>query len=325
MSMTRKLLKVVAVAAMSVSSVAMAQNKASWPQTLTLATASVGGTYFVYGGVVATLLTEKLGIQVSTQQSQGPVSNLMLVNSKKAELGMTTMGPALQAWQGTDWAKPNGQMRNMRAVFPMYDTPFHFVTLQSSGIKSVAEMNGKNVGVGPKAGTCGTYFPEMFKALGLNVNVRYGGASDMGGMLGDGLIDVFAFCAGVPISAFSEIEASKPALFFTYTDAQLATLKKAMPELSDSVIPKGTYKSLTTDHKTVGLFNFFIVHKDLPDDLVYEITKAVMENHPRMVQGHKAAVETIPANVKANTFLTFHPGAARYFKEKGIALNPAAL
>ena len=103
------------------------------------------------------------------------------------------------------------------------------------------------------------------------------------------------------------------------------TLKKAMPELSDSLIPKGTYKSQTEDHKTVGLFNFFIVSKDLPDDLVYEITKAVMENNPRMVQGHKAAVETVPANAKANTFLTFHPGAVRYFKEKGIALNPAAL
>ncbi len=327
MTMTRRFLKLSAAAAVALATAttALAQAKAGWPQTLTLATASVGGTYFVYGGVIATLLTEKLGIQVSTQQSQGPVSNLILVNSKRTELGMATMGPALQAWQGTDWAKPNGQMRNMRAAFPMYDTPFHFVTLQSSGIKSVADMNGKNVGVGPKAGTCGTYFPEMFKALGLNVNVRYGGASDMGGMLGDGLIDVFAFCAGVPIAAFSEIEASKPAHFFTYTDAQLATLKKVMPELTDSVIPKGTYKSLTQDHKTVGLFNFFIVHKDLPDDLVYEITKTVMENNPRMVQGHKAAVETIPANAKANTFLTFHPGAVRYFKEKGIALNPGAL
>jgi uncharacterized protein len=314
-----------ALLALSAAAMAVAQDKSKWPQSLTLATASVGGTYFVYGGVVATLLTEKLGIQVSTQQSQGPVSNLMLVNSKKAELGMTTMGPALHAWNGTDWAKSNGQMRNMRAAFPMYDTPFHFVTLQSSGIKSVAGMAGKNVGVGPKAGTCGTYFPAMFDALGLKVNVRNGGASDMGGMLGDGLIDVFAFCAGIPISAFSEIDASKPATFFTYTDAQLAALKKAMPELSDSLIPKGTYKSQTEDHKTVGLFNFFMVHKDLPDDLVYEITKAVMENNPRMVQGHKAATETIPANAKANTFLTFHPGAARYFKEKGIALNPAAL
>ncbi|MEY4014939.1 MAG: hypothetical protein RLZZ290_1803 [Pseudomonadota bacterium] len=314
-----------ATVALTTATAAVAADKSKWPKSITLGTASVGGTYFVYGGVVATLLTEKLGIQVSTQQTQGPVSNLMLVNSNKAELGMTTMGPALHAWNGTGWAKDNGQMRNMRAAFPMYDTPFHFVTLQSKGIKSVADLNGKIVGVGPKAGTCGTYFPMMFDALGLKVTVRYGGASDMGNQLGDGLIDVFAFCAGVPISAFSAIDATKPAVFFTYTADELAKLKKAMPELSDSVIPKGTYKSQKEDHKTVGLFNFFIVHKDLPDDLVYEITKAVMENNPRMVQGHSAASETIPANAVANGFLTFHPGAAKYFKEKGIKLNPAAL
>lgn len=324
---TKRILGLLAVStalALTTATGAMAQDRSNWPKSLTLATASVGGTYFIYGGVVATLLTEKLGIQVSTQQSQGPVSNLMLLNSGKVELGMTTMGPALDAWNGTRWA--NGkQMREMRAAFPMYDTPFHFVTLKSSGIKSVADMAGKNVGVGPKAGTCGTYFPMMFDALGVKVTVRNGGASDMAGQLGDRLIDVFAFCAGIPISAFSSIDATQPATFITYTDAEIAKLKQAMPELSDSMIPKGTYTSLTEDHKTVGLFNFFIVHKDLPDDLVYELTKAVMENNQTMVQGHSAAAETIPANAINNTFLPFHPGAVRYFKEKGIALNPATM
>ncbi len=323
----RRFLRAAAAAtvALAAATTAVAQDKSGWPKSLTLATASVGGTYLVYGGVVATLLTEKLGIQVSTQQSQGPVSNLLLLQSGKVELGMTTMGPALHAWNGVEWAKSNGQMRNMRAAFPMYDTPFHFVTLKSTGIKSVADMKGKTVGVGPKAGTCGTYFPKMFEALGLDVKVRYGGASDMGGQLGDGLIDVFAFCAGVPISAFSAIEASRPATFFTYTADELAKLRKAMPELTDSTIPKGTYKSQDADHKTLGLFNFFIVHKDLPDSLVYELTKAVMENHPRMVQGHSASKETVPANAVNNTFLTFHPGAARYFKEKGIKLDAGAM
>ena len=316
---------IAAAVAFTAASGAMAADKSKWPKSITLGTASVGGTYFIYGGVVATLLTEKLGIQVSTQQTQGPVSNLMLVNSKKIELGMTTLGPALQAWNVVAWAKDNGQMRNMRAAFPMYYTPFHFVTLKSSGIKSVADMNGKTIGVGPKAGTCGTYFPMMFDALGMKVTIRNGGASDMGSQLGDGLLDVFAFCAGVPISAFSAIDATKPAQFITYSADEIAKLKKAMPELSDSLIPKDTYKSQAEDHKTVGLFNFFMVHKDLPDDLVYEITKAIMENNARMVQGHSAAKETVPANAVANTFLTFHPGAVKYFKEKGVKLNPGAL
>lgn len=315
---------VVATAGVMLPFAASAQGKANWPKSLTLGTASVGGTYFIYGGVIAALLTEKIGVNVSTQQTQGPNQNMILTDAKNVDLGMVTMGVALHGWNGSGWAAGK-KYNNVRAAFPMYDTPFHFVTTEKSGIKSVAEMAGKNVGVGPRAGTCGTYFPLMFDALGIKVTIRNGSAADMAGQLGDGLIDVFAFCAGLPISSFSEIEAQRPVRFITFTDQQLATIQQKLPEVSPAVIPKGTYRTLTEDHKTVGVFNFFIVHKDLPDDLVYEITKTVMENNARMVQGHGAAKETLPENAVKNTFLPFHPGAVRYFKEKGIALNPKTL
>ena len=289
------------------------------PKTLTLGTASVGGTYFIYGGVIANLLTEKMGVNVSTQQTQGPNQNVILVQDGRIELGMTTMGVALHGWNGTGWARGK-EYRNMRALFPMYDTPFHFVTTEKSGVNGVMDLNGKNVGVGPKAGTPGTYFPMIFETLGVKPTVRYGGASDMASQLGDGLLDVFAFAAGLPISAFSELEAQRPVRFFGFTDQQVATLTQKMPELSATVIPKGTYKNQQEDHKTVGMYNFFIAHKDLPDDVAYNIVKTVLENNPRLVQGHSAAKETVPANAAKNTFLPFHPGAVRYYKEKGIKL-----
>jgi len=301
-----------------------AHQAAAQSKSLTLGTASVGGTYFIYGGVVATLVTEKTGINVSTQQTQGPNQNLLLVDSKAIELGMVTMGVALHGWNGTGWA--NGKKyQNARALFPMYDTPFHFITTEKTGIKSVADMNGKNIGVGPRAGTPGTYFPLMFEALGIKATIRNGGASDMSSQLGDGLLDVFAFAAGVPISAFSELEAQRPVKFITFTDAQLKTLSEKIPELSPSVIPKGTYRTLNEDHKTVGLYNFAIAHKDLSNDDAYKIVRAVMENNPTMVKGHSAAAETVAKNADKNTFLPFHPGAVKYFKEKGIALNPKTM
>jgi uncharacterized protein len=270
------------------------------------------------------MLTEKIGINVSTQQTQGPNQNMILTNSKQTELGMVTMGVALHGWNGTGWAAGK-KYNDVRAVFPMYDTPFHFITTEKSGIKSVEDMAGKNVGVGPRAGTPGTYFPLMFDALGIKATIRNGGASDMASQLGDGLLDVFAFAAGIPIAAYSEIEAQRPVRFIRFSDAQLATLKGKIPELSDSVIPKGTYKSLTEDHPTLGLYNFFIAHKDVPDDVVYNITKTIMENNADMVKGHAAAAETLPKNAGKNTFMTFHPGAVKYFKEKGIELNPKTL
>lgn len=313
---------VATMAGLSLAGSVYAQAKANpkWPTNLTLGTASVGGTYFVYGQVWASLVNEKIGTNISTQQTQGPNQNIILTDSKQTDFGMVTMGVALQAWKGEgEWTKGQ-KFNNIRAIFPMYDTPFHFVTLEKSNIKSVKELAGKKAGVGPRAGTCGTYFPLMFKAIGLDVTVRNGQASDMAANLQDGLIDAFPFCAGLPIAAFSELENTTKVRYLTFTDDELKKIKTAMPELSDSVIPKSTYKQMAADQKTVGLFNFAIAHKDVSDDLVYAVVKAVLENNPQLVKGHAAGKETVLQNWNKNGFLPFHPGAVRYFKEKGITI-----
>jgi hypothetical protein len=304
----------------SLAAAAWAQPKPNpaWSKTLTLGTASVGGTYFVYGQVWASLVNGILGTTISTQQTQGPNQNIILTDSRQVDLGMTTMGVALQAWNGTgEWTKGT-KYQNIRATFPMYDTPFHFIALEKSGIKTAKDLAGRKSGIGPRAGTCGTYFPMFFKILGVDTTIRNGQASDMAANLQDGLIDAFPFCAGVPIAAYSELETTNKVRFFTFTDDELKKLKSALPELSDSVIPKNTYKQQAEDHKTVGVFNFGIANKDLPEDLVYAITKAVLENNAQMVKGHAAAKETLVQNWNRNTFLPFHPGAVRYYKEKGI-------
>jgi len=304
------------------SSLAWAQAKPNpaWPKALTLGTASVGGTYFVYGQVWASLVNEKLGTSISTQQTQGPNQNIILTDARQIDFGMTTMGIALMAWNGSgDWTKGK-KFQNIRAMFPMYDTPFHFIALEKSGIKSVKDLAGRKSGIGPRAGTCGTYYPMMFKILGVDTTIRNGQGSDMAAGLQDGLIDAFPFCAGVPIAAYSELETTNKVRFFTYSDEEIRKLKAALPELSDSVIPKGTYRQLNEDHKTVGVYNFAIAHKDVPEDLVYGVMKAVLENNAQMVKGHASAKETVTENWNRNTFLPFHPGTVRYFKEKGITV-----
>ncbi len=296
----------------------------SWPKSLTLGTASVGGTYAVYGQAWAALVGEKIGTSISTQQTQGPNQNLLLVQNKEIELGMTTMGVALQAWNGQgDWTRGKA-MRDIRALFPMYDTPFQIVALRKSGIASVQQLAGKRVGVGPRAGTPGTYYPLMFQALGVPVTIRNGQGSDMASQLADGLIDAYAFAAGLPVASFSEVEAANPATFFTFTADEIDKLRKAFPELSPAEIPAGTYRSQATAQATVGLFNFAVIHREMPDSLAYAIVKAVHENQEAMVRGHAAARESVPDNVAKNTFLPFHPGAARYYRERGVNI-PANL
>jgi len=295
------------------------------PQDLVLGTASVGGTYHVYGGVVASLLTDKAGIRVTTQQTQGPNQNVIMIDEGKIGLGMTTMGVALQALQGSaSWTKGK-KYDSIRALFPMYDTPMQCVALKKSGITGFRQLEGRTVGTGPKAGTAGTYFPLIFEALEMKVSVRNGQSADVGNQLNDGLIDAFCFGAGVPVPVFTQLDAEQQVSFFTWAPEEIAAIRRRMPEFAEATIPKATYKQQAADQKTIGLFNFAIAHKDMPEAMAYAITKTILENNPTMLRAHAAARETIAANASRNTVLAFHPGAVRYYREKGIKLDPATL
>jgi len=285
---------------------------------LTLGTARPGGTYVIYGGFLARLIASQGGLPVATRETDGPNENIVLLGEKKIDLAMTTMGIAHQAWNASAaWTKGR-KFREIRALFPMYDTPFHFVVLEKSPIRSVRDMAGRKVGVGPKAGTPGTYFPLMFKAIGVQADFQFGGAAAMADQLIDGKIDAFAFAAGLPIDAFSMIEDERTVRFIRYSDAEIAAIRQSFPELTEALIPKATYRQLESDHKTLGTYNFFIVHKDMSDELAYRLTKTVLEHSGMIVKGHASAKETVIGNWDRNTFLPYHPGAIKYFAEKGI-------
>jgi hypothetical protein len=308
------------LAAIGVQATAQPKPNPAWPKTLTLATASAGGTYLIYGRAWAELVNQKLGTRITVQETEGPNQNITLTDSRLTDFGMTTMGVALQAWNGKgDWTRGKA-FRNVRATFPMYNTPFHIVALEKSGIRSLRDLNGRKAGVGPRSGTCGTYFPLIFKALGLDVTIRNGSAADMAASLQDGLIEAFPFCAGVPIAAYQELEPANRVRFFTFNKSEIQRIRSTLPELSDAVIPKGTYRQQLEDQHTVGVFNIGLAHKELPDDLVYLVVKTVLENAAELTRAHPAAKETLLENWKRNTVIPFHPGALRYLKEKGISV-----
>lgn len=315
----------VTATALLAMSTADAQDKKGWPSSVKVGTASQGGTYFIYGAGWANLVQEKLGINTSSEVTGGPVQNMALVNAGDLQFGMTTMGPGYDGWVGKSPIAPGVEMKNVRATFPMYMTPFQLISLADSGIKGVKDLDGKTVGVGPKGGTPGTYFPLWFKELGVNVKPQYGGASDLAGQVQDGLIDAFAFGAGLPIAAFAQIEAQASANVFAFTKEEQAKVVEAFPSVSPFTIPANTYKSQKEDQHTIAMWNFGIAHKDMPESLVYEVMKVVLENPDRMMQIHKSAAATKVENYKNNSFMWFHPGAVRYYKEKGLTLDEKVL
>lgn len=299
---------------------AMAQDKSDWPGEMTIGTASQGGTYFVYGNGFAGYISEALGLNTTGEVTGGPVQNVTLVETGDHLMGLVTMGPAYDAYIGKSELAPGLEHKSIRALFPMYQTPFQVITLKSSGITSVSDLAGKRVSVGPAGGTPGTYWPQFMAALGIEANVSNAGAADAAGQLTDGLIDAFAFAAGVPISAFAELAAQQDVVMFGFTPEEQAKVLEAFPAMAPLTIAAGTYAGHDYDQQTVALWNFAIANASMPESLAYEITKLAMENPDRMVQIHAAAKETLLANWDKNSFMPFHPGAVKYLEEKGITV-----
>jgi TRAP transporter TAXI family solute receptor len=302
------------------TNIGVAQDQANWPQTLVIGTASPGGTHAIYGQGLATIISNHLNLPASTQQTQGPNQNLVLTHTNRVDMGLTTMGPAYEAWTGQLELNPGVEHKDIRALIPMYITPFQVAALQRSGIESVNDLDGKTVGTGPRGGTGGTYWERWFEKLGLDVTVRNGPLGDQTSQLADGRLDAVATAAGLPISAFSELEATVDATIFSLSEEQIEELLPSLPYARPFTIPDETYASLDEDLETLGMWNFVIVHKSMPDDLAYEIVKAVFDNHDEMVSTHASAAETLAENVVENDFLWMHPGAVRYYEERGIEL-----
>ncbi len=288
-----------------------------WPDHLTIGTASPGGTYYVYGEGLARILTRALELPVTMRPTEGPAQNIELLEAGEAKLGFVTTGIALHAWNGTGAWAARKPARAMRAIFPMYDTPFHLLVLQEFGIRSIAEMAGKRVGVGPQGGTSAAYVPEFFATLKIPASFVFGDWSDLAAQTQARSVDVLAVGAGVPFPSFIELEAKNKVRYVALTASEIAALQLAAPELTPSRIPAGTYPTLIRPYQTIGLYNFAVAHQDLPSDLVYRTVKATFENHEQMMEAHAAAAATVPANIARNTFLPLHPGAIRYYRQTG--------
>jgi TRAP transporter TAXI family solute receptor len=261
---------------------------------------------------------------VTAEPTQGAVQNVILLEKRQTMLAFINVGPSLQGWNGSDWAKGT-HYRSMRVMFPLYDTGFQFVVHKRVAAKSLDNFTGLRIGGGPRGGTSGAYVEQIFKILGIPALVQHDAWDNLAQQLAERELDGAAAAIGAPFPALAQLDAQQTIDFVAPSPEQVASIRKQLPEITPSTIAAGTYRSLTTDYPTIGLYNFAVAHKDLSKDLVYRIVKAVFENHAELVKAHPVAKETVPENIERNTLFPLHPGALRYYREKGIAVPPAAL
>lgn len=291
------------------------------PKGGTLGTASIGGTFYVWGGAWSKIISNKVNFPVSVEVTGGPVHNVQLVSKGDLTFGLVSMPTAFDGWNGLRWAKGN-KFQDIRVLLPMYASFNEFWALVEKGIKSVYDLNGRVVNLGPKGGTPDTYGRLILEILGIKPGkIINSGYNDLVSQMLDGIIDAGYTTGGVPHDAVMQTEASKPIVVFTEAEREFDAEKimKELPCFFLGKIPAGSYKAVKKDIPTLRYWNILITHKDFPDDLAYKIVKVHFENLTEFTNVYRDTINTVPANI-TESVVPLHKGVLKFYNEKGVKI-----
>lgn len=308
--------KIFAALAMTVTSTAFAQN-------ISVATGGTGGVYYPMGGGLAAVLSKHVpGMQATAEVTGGSVDNLNLIASGKPYVGFSMVDAALDASKGE--GKFSGRKVDMRTLLVLYPNRMHVVSVDGTGVKTMADLKGKRVSTGSPGSATEVMALRLIEASGLDPNKdmtreRLGVAESVNA-LKDKKIQAFFWVGGLPTAAVTDL-ASTPGVKIQMIDhsAAVAAMNKKYGNLYYAdTIPKSVYAGMAADNKIASVANVLLVNAKMPDDQAYKIVKAVFDHHKELVAVHKEYENVTIANQKqVSSPIPFHPGAVKYIREKG--------
>jgi TRAP transporter TAXI family solute receptor len=291
---------------------------------LSIATGGTGGVYYPYGGAIARVITEHLpGVEATAEVTAASVDNLKLVRDHKSDVAFSLADTLDDAVAGRGAFARRGPVPG-RVLAVLYDNYTHLAATGASGVARVADLAGKHVSIGAAGSGTELIATRMLRAAGLepgrDLTPVSLGVSQSVDALKDGKIDAFFWSGGVPTAAVLDL-ASTPGMSWRLVpnDDVLDALRKTYgaPLYSRLVVPRGTYAGLTADVGVVGVANLLVVHADMPDQLAYDITRALFEHQAELVAVHSEAAHLRLATASTASPAPFHPGAIRYYRERG--------
>ena len=282
-------------------------------------TAGDGSAFLPYGQGVAAYLAKK-DIRIEIKKSGGSNDNLIAVDASPMTVGTAFMASAYEAINGTGFAAGH-RHENVRALFPMYETSFQVAALRNSGLRSLADLDGKKVGVGPAKGPAEGFFRAAAEVAHIKPIIVNGDPAALSRQVLNGEIDALWQGAVVPIPSLIAVADQADAIVFGLSDPEVAAVLAKLPALSPTTIPPGTYRGQTAEIKSFSAWNFVVANKDLPDEVAYAITKAVLSAADPKSEIYPTATATRAANAATNRIMPFHPGALRFYRESGVALG----
>ena len=296
-------------------------------QNISIATGGTGGVYYPMGGGIAAVLSKHVpGMQATAEVTGGSVDNLKLIGSGKPYVGFTMTDAGLDAYRGED--KFKGNKVPLKTLMILYPNRMHVATVEGRGIATMADLKGKRVSTGSPGSATEVMAFRVIEAAGLDKDKDLKrerlGAAESVNAIKDGKIDAFFWVGGLPTAAVTDL-ANTPGnklKLIDHADTVAAMNKKYGNLYVEDVITKDIYRGMDTDNKQVTVMNILVSHENMDDKTAYNIVKAIFDKRDDLIAVHKEAANFKLENQKTSASpIPFHPGAVKYFAEKGIKLN----
>jgi uncharacterized protein len=277
-------------------------------------TAGPGSAFLPYGEGIANVVNSTGLLRLDVVQTKGSIENLASVETAASRIATAFIGSAHEAIEGIGpfAGRKHG---NIRAIAPMYETSFQIAAKTARGIGKVADLEGKRVGVGPAGGPAEAFFKGLAEVTGLSVSIVNGAPAELEAAYLSGGIDAFWQGASVPIPPLARVANAVDSVVFGLTDAEVDAMLKRFPYLASGDVEANAYKGQPQPIRSVAAWNVIIAHAGLAEETAYVLTREIL--------GSESAAKspgTALANATKNRVVPWHPGAARFLREKGVAI-----
>ena len=295
-------------------------------QNISIATGGTGGVYYPLGGGIASVLSKHVsGMQATAEVTGGSVDNLKLVGTGKSYIGMVMTDAGQDAYRGEDKFK-SGKIP-LKTLMVLYPNRMHIATVEGRGINKMSDLKGKRVSTGSPGSATEVMAFRIIEAAGLDKDKDMKrerlGAAESVNAIKDGKIDAFFWVGGLPTAAVTDL-ANTPGNKLKMVDhaETVAAMNKKYGNLYvEDLITKDVYRGMDTDNKQATVMNVLVAHESMDDKTAYNIVKTIFDKRADLIAVHKEAMNFKLESQKASASpIPFHPGAVKYFAEKGIKL-----
>jgi hypothetical protein len=293
---------------------------------VTIGTGGVTGVYYPTGGAICRLVNKSRkqhGIRCSVESTGGSVYNLNAIRNGELDMGVAQSDWQFHAYQGSSKFKDAGPNEKLRAVFSVHPEPFTVVARADAGIKSFDDLKGKRVNVGnPGSGQRGT-MEVVMTAKGWTMSdfqlASELKSSEQSKALCDNKIDAMVFTVGHPSGSIKEATTTCDTVLVNVAGPVIDKLVTERDYYRTAVIPGGMYSGNENDTQTFGVGATFVTSSDVPEEVIYNVVKAVFENFDTFRKLHPAFANLNKSEmIKDGLSAPLHDGAVRYYKESGL-------